>query len=79
MNENIGKPYYTYVSIVWADEREIPAYPVIVKSTNDQDPLDDKIFFYGLTRRELIATMRDNTPIEDFYVVDVGPSVEVIE
>lgn len=69
---------YTYVDIKWADDGEIWENQII-KANDEFDPLDDKIFFYGLTRDEIIAAYENGYLCEDEWkIARVGETYDSI-
>lgn len=62
---------YTDCTIRWADIGD--EYDVIIKTTDDVvDAEDDKIFFYGMSRAQLLAACKNKTLCEnEWYVVAV--------
>ena len=69
---------YTYVDIKWADDGEIWENQII-KANDEFDPLDDEIFFYGLTRDEIVAAYENGYLCEDEWkIVRVGETYDSI-
>ena len=74
---------YTYCTIQWVDDDEVWEDQVI-KAKDDFDPndahslkYDPLIFFYGLSRDELLCACQHDTVIEgEWRVLEVGESFD---
>ena len=69
---------YTHVDIKWADNGESWENQII-KANDEFDPLDDEIFFYGLSREELLECCKNGELCEgEWRVVSVGRTSDCI-
>ena len=59
---------YTECLIQWTDEEE-PEYVIISDNEEINEVYDSAIFFYGLSRRDLEEAMKNQTVLEDGWVV----------
>lgn len=66
---------YTRCEIQWIDDLSVQN--VVIKATDDFDVADEKIFFYGLTREDLIAACHSGEVLEkEWKVLSVGETFD---
>lgn len=68
---------YTYCTIRWVDDHAL--WDVIIKSTDEVDQHDDRIFFYGMSRDQILRAYRNHDLCEnEWEIVGVGETVNRI-
>ena len=68
---------YTYCEIQWIDDES--SMWVTIKADDGMDDRDDEIFFYGLTREQLLEACKNGDILEgEWRVTYVGETTDIL-